>query len=169
MERLDVILGDLTKLKVEAIVNAANTTLLGGGGVDGAIHKTAGEEMLKECLLLNGCPTGHAKITKGYKLPAKFVIHAVGPVWHGGDSGEAELLASCYTASLLIASDKKLKHIAFPAISTGIYKYPKRQAAVIAVKTVNFFLLENKYPSRVSFVCFDEENFDIYKNLLNDN
>ncbi len=166
MKRLEVILGDLTKLKVDAIVNAANTSLLGGGGVDGAIHKAAGEELFTECRLLNGCTTGQAKITKGYKLPAKFVIHAVGPVWHGGDSGEAELLASCYKNSLLIALHKKFKHIAFPAISTGIYKYPRKLAAVIAVKTVHSFLLENKYPSKVLFVCFDEESFNIYKKLL---
>ena len=165
MDRLEVKLGDISKLKVDAIVNAANKSLMGGGGVDGAIHKAAGEQLLAECRLLNGCETGEAKLTRGYKLPASFVIHTVGPVWHGGNSGEAELLASCYNKSLQIAADNKFKTIAFPAISTGIYQYPRNQASLIAVKSVISFLARNKYPLRVLFVCFDKESYEMYKTL----
>jgi len=165
MDRLEVKLGDISKLKVDAIVNAANKSLMGGGGVDGAIHKAAGEQLLAECRLLNGCETGEAKLTRGYKLPASFVIHTVGPVWHGGNSGEAELLASCYNKSLKIAADNKFKTIAFPAISTGIYQYPRNQASLIAVKSVISFLARNKFPLRVFFVCFDEESYEMYKTL----
>ncbi|RLD40130.1 MAG: O-acetyl-ADP-ribose deacetylase [Bacteroidetes bacterium] len=158
---------DITKLAVDAIVNAANQTLLGGGGVDGAIHRAAGPELLEECKTLNGCPTGNAKITKGYLLPAKFVIHTVGPVWRGGNNKEAALLENCYKKSLLLAQTNNCKTIAFPNISTGIYGYPKREAAEIAVRTVQEFLKSNKLPEKVYFVCFDETNFAIYANILN--
>jgi len=158
---------DITKLAVDAIVNAANQTLLGGGGVDGAIHHAAGPELLEECKTQNGCPTGNAKITKGYLLPAKFVIHTVGPVWRGGNNKEAALLENCYKKSLLLAQTNNCKTIAFPNISTGIYGYPKREAAEIAVRTVQEFLKSNKLPEKVYFVCFDETNFAIYANILN--
>lgn len=158
--------GDITKLKVDAIVNAANTSLLGGGGVDGAIHRAAGKELLEECRALNGCKTGEAKITKGYNLPAKYVIHTVGPVWHGGKSGELEKLASCYQRSLETAVENGIKTIAFPNISTGVYGYPKKEAAETAIQTVISFLKKNDEIEQVIFCVFDEENFDLYNNLI---
>ena len=165
--KIELIQGDITQLKVDAIVNAANKSLLGGGGVDGAIHRTAGSELLDECKTLNGCETGEAKITKGYNLQAKYVIHTVGPVWHSGMNNELQLLANCYKNSLQIALDKKLKTVAFPNISTGIYRFPKETAANIAIRTVSQFLEKNKKIKKVYFVCFDEENLEIYHEKLN--
>ena len=159
-------IGDITKLKVDAIVNAANTTLLGGGGVDGAIHRAAGPKLLKECRTLNGCPTGEAKITKGYNLPVKFVIHTVGPVWHGGNRNEDKLLESCYKSSLKLARDNGIKSIAFPAISTGVYGFPSESAASIAVKTIMEFLEKDESIKEVVFVCFDERTYLNYKKIL---
>ncbi|MCB2195521.1 MAG: O-acetyl-ADP-ribose deacetylase [Bacteroidetes bacterium] len=166
MPQIELVKGDITKMEVDAIVNAANKSLLGGGGVDGAIHRAAGPELLEECRSLNGCETGQAKITRSYLLPSKYVIHTVGPVWHGGEQNEPELLANCYKNSLQIAVKKKLSTIAFPNISTGVYRFPKTMAAGIAIRTVNKFLQENKKLKTVFFVCFDEENYDIYKEKL---
>lgn len=167
MEKIKLIQGDITKLKTDAIVNAANSSLLGGGGVDGAIHRVAGKELLNECLTLNGCATGDAKITKGYLLPASYVIHTVGPVYTDGNHGEPEKLSSCYRRSMELAKEKELKSIAFPNISTGVYAYPKKDAAVIAIKTVQKFLSLNRYPEEVIFCVFDDENLNIYRQLLN--
>ncbi len=164
--RIKLVSSDITKMEVDTIVNAANRTLLGGGGVDGAIHRAAGHELLKECRQLNGCPTGSAKITKGYQLPAKYVIHAVGPVWHGGNNNEHELLRGCYETALKLAAEHHCKSIAFPNISTGIYRFPKEKAAGIAIDTVHNFLSENDLPEEVTFVCFDVENYAIYEHLL---
>ena len=166
MEAIEIIQGDITKLNVDAVVNAANTTLLGGGGVDGAIHRAAGPQLLAECRELNGCETGDAKITKGYNLPARYVIHTVGPVWAGGAKNEAALLRECYKRSLEIAGEKKLQSIAFPCISTGVYRYPKEQAAQIAVETVKDFLKEKSSLKKVVFVCFSMEDYQIYKARL---
>jgi O-acetyl-ADP-ribose deacetylase (regulator of RNase III) len=155
--RISIWQGDLTTLDVDAIVNAANTSLLGGGGVDGAIHRRAGPELLEECRTLNGCKTGDAKITRGYKLKARHVIHTVGPVWRGGKKDEAELLASCYRRSLELARDHGLRSIAFPSISTGAFRYPLAEAARVAVRTVVTFLNTAEKPEQVIFCTFDEE------------
>ena len=164
---IQLIQGDITCLICDAIVNAANRTLLGGGGVDGAIHRAAGPELLEECKGLGGCETGQAKITKGYQLPVTAVIHTVGPVWHGGKSQEEELLASCYRNSLKCAQTHHLKTIAFPSISTGAYRFPIRKAASIAVKTVKKFLEENLDTfEKVIFVLFSEQDLEIYQNIL---
>lgn len=162
---IDIIQGDITKLKVNAIVNAANTSLLGGGGVDGAIHRAAGPQLVEECRLLNGCKTGEAKITKGYHLQASYVIHTVGPVWHGGIYREESLLKNCYRNCLILAKEHKLTTIAFPNISTGIYRFPKDLAAQIAFTEVMSFIKEESSLQKVIFVCFDEENLNIYRNL----
>jgi O-acetyl-ADP-ribose deacetylase (regulator of RNase III) len=164
--RLEVMQGDITKLEVDAIGNAANETLLGGGGVDGAIHNRAGPGLMRECQTLGGCPTGSAKITGGYKLKAKHVIHAVGPFWRGGNSGEAELLASCYQAAVALAQENGCASIAFPAISTGIYGYPKEAAAEIAVRSVTAALENAPGIEHVIFCAFDGETADIYRRLL---
>ena len=165
-DRIEIIQGDITKLQVDAIVNAANKSLLGGGGVDGAIHRAAGPGLVKECRKLNGCETGNAKITRGYNLSAGFVIHAVGPVWQGGKKEEENLLSSCYKRSLEIAVENHLKSIAFPNISTGIYGFPKEKAAGIAISTVTSFLNQNPKIKKVIFAIFDEENYEIYQNLV---
>ncbi|MFA6321613.1 MAG: O-acetyl-ADP-ribose deacetylase [Candidatus Omnitrophota bacterium] len=154
---------DITKVATDAIVNAANTTLLGGGGVDGAIHRAARPELLEECRTLGGCKTGQAKLTKGYKLLARYAIHTVGPVWHGGDDGEEELLASCYRSSLDLARKNGIRSVAFPSISTGAYRFPVEKAAAIAANTVKAFIKEN--PSafdRILFVLFSDRDLDIY-------
>jgi len=160
---------DITKMEVDAIVNAANSRLLGGGGVDGAIHRVAGPQLLEECKTLNGCPTGSAKLTKGYKLPAKYVIHTVGPVWRGGNNNEVELLKSCYLTSLKIAVDNNCATIAFPNISTGIYGFPKKQAAEIAIDAVQDCIRENEFFKTIYFVCFDQENYKLYTDILMSN
>lgn len=164
--RISVHTGDITKLAVDAIVNAANSSLLGGGGVDGAIHRAAGPELLAECRMLNGCKTGDAKLTKGYRLPARYIIHAVGPVWQGGGKGEAELLASCYRRSLELAAANDCRTVAFPAISTGVYRYPKDEATEIAVATVDAFLDNNTVPETVIFCCFDEQTAELYRQVV---
>ena len=153
--RITVIEADITTLEVDAIVNAANTSLLGGGGVDGAIHRRAGKELLAECRTLGGCPTGGAKLTRGYKLPARYVIHAVGPVWHGGGSGERELLASCYRKSLELAREHGVRTIAFPGISTGVYRYPIAHAARVAVEVIADELSRHELPHHVTLCTFD--------------
>lgn len=165
--KLKLIKGDITQLQVDAIVNAANTSLQGGAGVNGAIHRAAGPELLKACDLLEGCQTGHAKITKGYQLPAKYIIHAVGPIWRGGNKGEPKLLASCYYDSLKLAIENNIKTIAFPAISCGIFGYPISQAAMIAVQeTANFLEMHHEIEA-VYFVCFDEAIYEAYEQALN--
>jgi len=162
-DRLEARQVNIVTLKVDAIVNAANTTLLGGGGVDGAIHRAAGPELLAECRALNGCPTGQAKITRGYRLPAKHVIHTVGPVWHGGKHREAELLASCYVSSLRLATEHRLKTIAFPAISCGVYGYPLEDAVKIAVRECANFLAAGAALEKIIFACFDRQMLELYR------
>ncbi|MBN1598657.1 MAG: O-acetyl-ADP-ribose deacetylase [Bacteroidales bacterium] len=166
MAKLELIKGDITKLKVDAIVNAANSLLQGGGGVDGAIHRAAGPGLLAECKTLGGCPVGEAKITSGYNLLAKFVIHTVGPIWHGGGNNEEHLLAGCYKNSLGIADNLKLKSMAFPNISTGVYRFPKELAADIAIKQVQDFTKKAEFLKQIIFVAFDEENYEIYREKL---
>ena len=163
--KIEVAQGDITQLSVDAIVNAANTSLLGGGGVDGAIHMAAGPQLLKECRSLAGCPTGDAKITKGYNLPAKYVIHAVGPVWNNGSGKEEELLEQCYRRSLEIAAKHNIKSIAFPCISPGIYRFPKDKAADIAYQTITECLGQTPEIEKVIFCCFSDQDYKIYKSI----
>lgn len=167
---IELLQGDITKVKADAIVNAANTSLLGGGGVDGAIHRAGGKAILEECLKIrerqSGCKVGEAVITTAGNLPAKYVIHTVGPVWHGGSKGEERLLASAYTNSLNLALENEVQTIAFPNISTGVYRFPKNKAAEIAVRTVKYFLATTDKIKKVTFVCFDSENYAIYNKLL---
>jgi len=165
-EAIEIVEGDITKQKVDAIVNAANTSLLGGGGVDGAIHRAAGPELLAECRTLHGCPTGEAKITRGYRLPARWVIHTVGPVWRGGREFEVELLANCYRRSLEVAVANEVHSIAFPAISTGVYGFPLERATRIAVREVRAFLNGNPSLEKVLFVCFDRRTRGVYEQVL---
>lgn len=166
-DRLEAVQANIVTLKLDAIVNAANTTLLGGGGVDGAIHRAAGPELLAECRTLGGCPTGEARITKGYRLPAKHVIHTVGPVWHGGKQREPELLASCYRASLALAVKHGVKTIAFPAISCGAYGYPLAEAVKIAVRECANVLAAEPAPEKIVFACFDQKMLDLYRAEIN--
>jgi len=163
---IEVVQGDITKQKVDAIVTAANTSLLGGGGVDGAIHRAAGPELLVECRKLGGCPTGEARITRGYRLPAQWIIHTVGPVWHDGKHYEDELLASCYRHSLELAAERMIRSVAFPAISTGAYGFPLERAARIAVREVRAFVGKNPALEKVIFVCFDRHARDCYAQQL---
>lgn len=167
-ERIKIIQGDITRQKVQAIVNAANSSLLGGGGVDGAIHRAAGPQLLEECRSLNGCSTGQAKITKGYRLPADYVIHTVGPVWHGGNHNEDQLLANCYMNSLRVAAENEVESIAFPAISTGVYHFPIERATGIAMREVKSFLETNKLPQAVYFICFSNADYKIYKKIYSE-
>lgn len=170
MERIELIKGDITKVKVDAIVNAANSSLLGGSGVDGAIHRAGGTVILEECKMIRKqqgeCPPGKAVITSAGNLPAKFVIHTVGPIWSGGNKNEPQLLSDCYRNSLALAKENRCESIAFPNISTGVYRFPKEEAAAIAVKTVRTFLGSESVPDHVIFVCFDDENYILYQHLL---
>jgi len=162
---IQVVHADITTLQVDAIVNAANSSLLGGGGVDGAIHRAAGPRLLEECKTLGGCPTGEARITGGYELPARYVIHTVGPVWHGGENNEAALLASCYRSSLQLAAANGVRSIAFPSISTGVYRFPIERASRIALQEVSAFLTDQK-AMQVIFACFSEHDRSIYSRTL---
>jgi O-acetyl-ADP-ribose deacetylase len=166
LDKIVIIKGDITQLDVEAIVNAANNSLMGGGGVDGAIHRAAGKKLLEECRALKGCATGQSKITKGYNLPAKFIIHTVGPVWNNGTENEEQLLASCYETALQLASDHNLKTIAFPSISTGAYRFPFDKAGKIAYQTVTDFLLKNNTLQKVYLVFFSDKDVEQFKRVL---
>lgn len=166
--RFEILEGDITRTAADAIVNAANTSLLGGGGVDGAIHRASGPELLEECRKLRGCETGGAKLTNGYRLPAKYVIHTPGPVWRGGGEGEDELLARCYRSCLLLAEENGCRSAAFPSISTGAYRFPLGRAAEIAVRTILSFLAEHETPERVFMVCFDPETAAAYRKALSE-
>jgi O-acetyl-ADP-ribose deacetylase len=165
MPKIEALIGDITQLKVDAIVNAANTTLLGGGGVDGAIHWAAGPKLLEECKVLGGCPTGEARLTQGYKLAAKFVIHTVGPVWSGGERNEEKLLESCYKNVLRIAREHGIRTLAFPSISTGAYRFPIERATEIAIETVKREISTAEF-EQIIFVCFSEKDYEIYKRKL---
>ncbi len=167
-KRIEILKGDITRQKVDVIVNAANNSLLGGGGVDGAIHRAAGIELLNECKTLNGCETGEAKMTKGYNLPAAYVIHTVGPVWRGGNFNEYKLLASCYKSCLRIAAENKFKTIAFPSISTGAYRFPIEKASGIALKEIIRFLEDRSSIEKVKIVCFDDNSLSVYKQKFNE-
>ena len=167
MKRFDIVVGDITRSDAEAIVNAANTSLLGGSGVDGAIHRAAGRSLLEECRTLGGCETGKAKLTKGYDLPAKYVIHTPGPIWQGGGLGEPALLASCYRSCLPLAAEHGIRTIDFPSISTGVYGYPLPQAATVALKAIMDFLSEHDLPERVRMVCHTEAAAEVYRQTWN--
>lgn len=167
MERFSIIVGDITQSDAEAITNAANTTLLGGSGVDGAIHAAAGPELLAECRTLNGCETGQAKLTRGYRLKAKYVLHTPGPVWQGGSHGEAALLASCYRSCLSLAAEHGIRTVDLPSISTGVYGYPLSQAATVALKAIMDFLAEHDLPERVRMVCHTEAVAQVYRQVWN--
>ena len=167
-ENITIVMGDITELDTDVIVNAANESLLGGGGVDGAIHRAAGPELLEECRKLNGCPTGEAKLTEAYRLPAKYVIHTVGPIWAGGNSGEPGLLASCYRNSLNLAENNGLKSIAFPSISTGVYGYPFAEACEIAITEIQEFLNESGARINVILVTHSQNDFDTYRSIYDD-
>ena len=166
MGKVELIRGDITEQHVDAIVNAANNALLGGGGVDGAIHRAAGPALLQECRKLGGCPTGEAKITRGYTLPARYVIHTVGPVWQGGLHREDDLLRNCYRNSLMLAEQNRVKRMAFPSISTGAYQFPIERASRIAIDTVREYLSKSRAIERVVFVCYSQSDFDVYLNQL---
>lgn len=165
-DRIELVEGDITKLQVDAVVTAANESLLGGGGVDGAIHRAAGPQLLEECKTIGICPEGQARITRGYRLPAKYIIHAVGPVYENGSTGESEVLASAYRAALELALQHRIETIAFPCISTGAYGFPKPEASKIAVSTVSEFLSQNVLPRKVVFCCYDEEDSELYRSRL---
>lgn len=167
MKRFDIVVGDITRSDAEAIVNAANTTLLGGSGVDGAIHAAAGPELLAECRTLGGCPTGQAKLTKGYHLRAKYVLHTPGPIWRGGSHGEAAALASCYRSCLSLARDHGIKTVDFSSISTGVYGYPLAQAATVALRAIMDFLAENDLPQQVRMVCHTPQTAEVYRQTWN--